>query len=285
MIKISDVRKLKNFFKIGKKKEKAVEVDVQKLEKDLTSKIKYEDKTIKEIKKTKLKLDKDEKDLRQKESKDTSILKIIKGKKDLKTWLKWIWWFIWESDSIWSWIVNIILAFVLIKFVVYPVIGLVLVTSHPIVAVVSGSMEHDGSFDDWWDSTARCGGLDCTQALHYKASNITKEDFREFSYKNGFNKGDIMILKGVKPEKIKVGDILVFKSIRPDPIIHRVVNVWKENGVFYFQTKGDHNLESYSTLDEDSIHQDRVIGKAVLRVPFLGWIKIAAVNIWSFIRG
>ena len=55
--------------------------------------------------------------------------------------LKKIWYFIWD-DSIWSWIVNIILAFVLIKFVVYPGLGFLLNTSHPVVAVVSSSMEH-----------------------------------------------------------------------------------------------------------------------------------------------
>jgi len=61
---------------------------------------------------------------------------------DWKKILKKTWWFIWESDSIWSWIVNIILAFVIIKFLVYPGLGFAMQTSHPIVAVVSGSMEH-----------------------------------------------------------------------------------------------------------------------------------------------
>ncbi|MBW2993462.1 hypothetical protein KY317_02720, partial [Candidatus Woesearchaeota archaeon] len=53
------------------------------------------------------------------------------------------WDFIWNSNSVWSWIVNIILAFVIIKFLLYPGLGLVTGTSHPIVAVVSNSMEHD----------------------------------------------------------------------------------------------------------------------------------------------
>ena len=70
---------------------------------------------------------------------------IKKGPKDWRKILKRVWYFIWEEDSIWSWLVNIILAFVLIKYVVYPGLGFLLGTSHPIVAVVSGSMEHDGS--------------------------------------------------------------------------------------------------------------------------------------------
>ena len=63
-----------------------------------------------------------------------------KQKKELKTkWSK-FWYFIWEDDSVWSWIVNIGLAFLLIKFIVYPGLGLILATDFPVVAVVSGSI-------------------------------------------------------------------------------------------------------------------------------------------------
>ena len=73
------------------------------------------------------------------------------GKREFKKLLKKTWYFIWEDDSIWSWIVNIILAFVLIKFIVYPGLGFVLSTSHPVVAVVSESMEHNMEFNEWWE--------------------------------------------------------------------------------------------------------------------------------------
>jgi signal peptidase I len=156
-------------------------------------------------------------------------------------------------------------------------------TTHPIVAVVSGSMEHDGSFDDWWGSVA-CESRRCTQSAYYNEYNITRKKFLEFKFKNGFNKGDIMVLKGGKPEKINVGDIIVFKSNRPDPIIHRVIKKWEKDGKFYFQTKGDHNLHSYPEFGEESINEDNVIGKAVVRIPYLGWIKIIAVKIWTLVR-
>jgi len=200
--------------------------------------------------------------------------------KEYKTLLKGLWYFIWDSNSIWSWMINIILAFILIKFVVYPLLGLVLATNYPIVAVVSGSMEHEGSFDDWWSSQATCSIDDCTQSIYYNNFNISKEEFRNFRFKNGFNMGDIMVLRGSSPENIKVGDVLVFKAGRPDPIIHRVIKVWEKDGTYYYQTKGDHNTDSFSSLDEDEIHEDRVVGKAVARIPLLGWIKIAAVKLW-----
>ena len=69
-------------------------------------------------------------------------------------------------------------------------------------------MEHDGSFDTWWGSAASCKGVKCTQEEWYKMYNISKEDFREFSFKNGFNIGDIMVLKGKDPKNIKKGEIL-----------------------------------------------------------------------------
>ena len=188
------------------------------------------------------------------------------NRKKIKAILKKTWWFIWEDDSIWSWIVNIILAFVLIKFIVYPGLGFLLGTNYPIVAVVSSSMEHDGSFDNWWNGQERW----------YLNQNISKEQFAKFNFKNGFNKGDIMILYGKKPANIEVGDVIVFKSQRPDPIIHRVVKKWKINGEYYFQTKGDHNADSIKSvgLDETNINQDMLLGNAVVRIPLLGYIKI-----------
>jgi hypothetical protein len=205
--------------------------------------------------------------------------------KELKKILGKIWYFIWESNSIWSWIVNIILAFVIIKFLVYPGLGFVLGTSHPIVAVVSSSMEHDGSFDQWWSSPASCNGKACTQNEYYSGFNITKEQFYTFNFKNGFNKGDIIALKGKLPEEINIGDIIVFRNKKPDPIIHRVIKKWKENEVYYFQTKGDHNSASVKSLslDETKIFQDEVIGKALFRIPYLGWIKILFVDFLKLI--
>ena len=203
-----------------------------------------------------------------------------------KIWKK-IWYFIWEDDSIWSWIINIVLAFVLIKFVIYPGLGFVFDTSHPVVAVVSGSMEHKMTynernqlnmcgnyyeekkpvdFDTFWEE---CGDF-------YRMQDINKNEFSEFPMKNGFNTGDIIVLFGKKPEKLKIGDVIVFKANQPDPIIHRIIKIWNENGEYHFQTKGDHNAESisYQRVYEVDITEDRIIGKAVLRIPYLGYIKI-----------
>lgn len=201
---------------------------------------------------------------------------MMMNKEEIKAALKRFWNFVWHEDSLASWIVNIILAFVLIKFIVYPLLGTLLGTAFPIVAVVSPSMEHNGNFDGWWNS----------HHSWYNERNITKEQFSQFIFKNGFNKGDIIFLKRANPETVEVGDVIVFKSHsskpRPDPIIHRVVKVWKSDQ-YHFQTKGDNNSGiindcSGDCLDETDIQENQLLGKAAFRIPFLGWIKIIFVE-------
>ncbi|MBU2589236.1 MAG: signal peptidase I [Nanoarchaeota archaeon] len=183
-------------------------------------------------------------------------------KKENKSFLKKVWHFIWVEDSLASWIVNVILAFLIVKFIIYPLLGLMLGTSYPVVAVVSGSMEHNGlDFDSWWANNADW----------YENENFTKEEFYDFSFKNGFNKGDIIVLKGINAENIKRGNVIVYSTNRYKyPIIHRVVNKEGELGSYTIETKGDNN----TLEDPEGITEDKLIGKAIFKIPFLGWIKI-----------
>lgn len=174
------------------------------------------------------------------------------------------WQFLWHEDSLLSWIVNLLLAFVLVKWVIYPLIGLLFSTSYPIVAVVSGSMEHNGlSFDAWWERNP-----------WYQEQDISKEAFADYSFHNGFNKGDIMILKGIQPKSIKRGDVIVYEHpTYSNPIIHRIVDIRTNDGELLFTTKGDNN----HVPDQQPVRPQQIqrTGKAILRIPYLGWIKIA----------
>ena len=169
--------------------------------------------------------------------------------------LRKIWKFIWHDNSLLSWVVNVLLAFLIVKFLLYPGLGLALGTTHPVVAVVSGSMHHDGDFDQWYEDRGDW-------------YDFGKEEMREWSFSNGFNRGDIMILK--KAKDIEIGDILVFRGNSNNPIIHRVVFIGDE----FYQTKGDNNFDSFQQLGEKNIREDQIIGKAVGRVPLLGYVKI-----------
>lgn len=202
----------------------------------------------------------------------------------LKHHSKRIWHFFWNEDTVWSWIANIIVAFLVIRFIVYPLLGIVLGTGFPIVAVVSESMEQglhqnilcgqqfeefQESFGNYWQV---CGKW-------YEEQGISKEQFRTFPFQQGFRKGDVIILWRANTENLRRGDILVFQGNRPQPIIHRVVKVWQENENYYYQTKGDHNSNSIDgAMGETKIGEERILGKGLIRIPYLGWVKILFVD-------
>lgn len=209
------------------------------------------------------------------------------SKKTQKTCWNKIWYFIWYDESILSWLANILIAFILIKYIMYPVLGLMLGTNLPIVAVISESMEHKYDFDEWWDSTANCNNKICSQEDFYEAYGITKEDFLDFRFKNGFNKGDIIILLGSDPEKIEVGEVIIFNSLATlsYPVIHRVVDV-RGNETLIFTTKGDNNARSIvsQNLDETNVLESDLIGKGMWRIPYVGYVKLWFVDLINLFR-
>ena len=181
----------------------------------------------------------------------------------MKTIFGKLWYFIWEDNSLLSWIINAILAFILIKFLVYPGLGFAFNTESPVVAVISGSMEHGGQdYDVWWDS----------KSAEYEPFNITKSAFARFPFRDGMNKGDMILLRGTPPSELKVGEIIVFRGENQDPIIHRIVSKRVQEEKNIFSSKGDRNSKQIEY--EKNIDEDRIVGKAVFRIPFLGYIKI-----------
>jgi signal peptidase len=106
--------------------------------------------------------------------------------------------------------------------------------------------------------------------------------------------GDIIIIQGVDPKTISANypnsDIIVYQ--RPDnpdatPVVHRVVAIYEENGILYFQTKGDGNNEPYPNVPSPAMYdsnslwhtgkgvpEDMVLGKVVMRIPLFGHITL-----------
>jgi len=202
-------------------------------------------------------------------------------------WKK-IWDFLWKSNSIWSWIVDFILIFLIVKFIVFPVVGLAMGTQLPFVIIESGSMEHKIVSYDAGIPANICGisfnktndvSSDFEQywgycSPWYDQHNITKDEFESWGYVRGMNKGDIIVVKGLKDFDYKEGDIIIFSrgAGYATPIIHRIIDVNEIDGAKVFSTKGDHNPDQ---LDyEKEISQEQVLGKAVTRIPKLGWIKL-----------
>jgi signal peptidase I len=145
----------------------------------------------------------------------------------------------------------------------------VLNTPYPALAVVSGSMciPYDGACDGWLSVT------------HPFARTL--------------HKGDLIIVQGVNPEDLKTdypdSDIIVFHepSDPTDLIVHRIVAVDVVNGTMYFRTKGDGNspvkwpdtpspseYDPWRTDGVDGVRQDLVVGKVVMRIPWLGHLVL-----------
>jgi hypothetical protein len=134
----------------------------------------------------------------------------------------------------------------------------------PALAVVSGSMciPYDGACDGWTHPFDR--------TLHI---------------------GDIIVIQGVDPQDLNTNypnsDIIVFHSPQ-DPnelIVHRIIGITEVEGVLYFETKGDGNgnkwpqtpqssLDPWDYNNPPGVPQNLVVGRVVMRVPWIGWVAI-----------
>jgi len=204
-------------------------------------------------------------------------------KKENKIQEFWNW--LWNSDSWLSYVVFLIIIFVVIKLIFFPALSLIFGTSLPLAIVESSSMDHNSvitsganydlcgktfsnskffNLNEYWQE---CGSW-------YENKNITKEQFSEFKFKNGFRKGDIMIIFGKKTENLKIGDVLIFNGGSAHPIIHRIVSLNP------LQTKGDHNAEQIGIrpdskgIDETNIKESQIVGVAIAKIPYVGYLKI-----------
>jgi len=183
-----------------------------------------------------------------------------KKKSDFRKFWDKFWFVVWKDDSIKGWIITIVFLFIIIKFIFFPILSLITGTTLPLAIVESCSMYHDGNlfsnFDEWWDR----------HESQYAPLTINNLDFMEFTFTNGFNKGDILFIVRADPKDISEGDVIIF---------HRVVdiNIDPSTSERTFTTKGD-NVEKVQSF-EQTIREDQIIGKAVFKLaPYLGWGKL-----------
>jgi len=85
-----------------------------------------------------------------------------------------------------------------------------------------------------------------------------------------YDVGDIVIIDDVDPADIEIGDVIQY--IREDKaiILHRVIEIEQDENGVYFITKGDANNDA----DTSPVLHQNVLGKAVFKIPELGWIQI-----------
>lgn len=190
----------------------------------------------------------------------------ITKKRIKEIWDK-IYFIAWKDDSPRGWIISLLLIFIFIKFIFFPLLSFVTGTTLPLAIVESCSMHHENNLfsnlDSWWEKNYE----------KYNKFNITKQNFEKFPFKKGFTKGDILFVTGVKPEKIKIGDVIIFNTGRKNPIIHRVINIKQEKDEYIFSTLGDNN--NAQLPEEIKISSKQIIGEARIRLlPYAGWVKL-----------
>lgn len=185
----------------------------------------------------------------------------------LKKICKKTWFLLWKDDSLKGWIFSIVFLFIFIKFIFFPILSLITGSALPLAIVESCSMYHKGNilsnYNNWWQE----------HESKYSEYEIDKQTFKEFIFKNGFNKGDILFIIKANPEKLKIGDVIIFNGNQKNPIIHRIIKIEKQNNEYVFSTIGDNNNGQLSL--EKNIKPEQLMGKAIFKLaPYLGWGKL-----------
>ena len=187
--------------------------------------------------------------------------------KKLKYYWDKFWYLLWKDDSFKGWLFSVIFMIAFILIIFFPALRFVTGTSLPLAIVESCSMYHDGNllsdFNIWWEQ----------HEDKYSQYTINQLDFKDFIFKNGFNKGDILFIIKAKPEKLEQGDVIIFDTNYRNPIIHRIMEINQKEDEYIISTIGDNNNGQISS--EKSIKEHQLVGKAVFKLaPYLGWIKL-----------
>jgi signal peptidase I len=162
-----------------------------------------------------------------------------------------------QEDNWLSFLVTLGIAFILIKFLFFPGLSLLTGTELPLVIVESCSMyHHEAGLEKTFGSSV------------YGDYGISLGDTSNWNFQNGFSKGDVIFVVGVKNPS--VGDVIIFNGGARYPLIHRVVKSGKT-----YATKGDnYKTNSLQLESEKNISKDQLIGKALFRIPAIGWAKL-----------
>ena len=98
-----------------------------------------------------------------------------------------------------------------------------------------------------------------------------------------YNIGDILIVKDVNAEELKIGDDIVYKgekgTFENKTVTHRIISIKQEDdGNFEITTKGIANIGQ-----DPKINQNQVLGKVVGKVSIVNYILRVVFNIYTWI--
>jgi len=190
-----------------------------------------------------------------------------------------------------DWPVQIISAFI-IALLIYTLLGFALGTGSPMVIVVSESMSPNLHRGDVVVLTGVSPENVIAQEVTLNTSSLEGIPLSSFAT---FSNPTLTLSDGQQIHTNQGGDIIVyFSNYRNEQIIHRAVTKIKTQDGTYILTKGDNELTN-NTVDQDCgkvtgttpqhncvtlfpISEENLQGKAVARVPFLGYVKLILVD-------
>ena len=92
-----------------------------------------------------------------------------------------------------------------------------------------------------------------------------------------YHVGSLIVVKPASAAELSEGDVITFTSGERTVVTHRITEVTEDGetpGVRYFRTKGDAN----DTEDAGLVHENNVIGRPVIKLPYLGYLLIHVQN-------
>ena len=99
-----------------------------------------------------------------------------------------------------------------------------------------------------------------------------------------YNIGDVLVVKSIEPQNIKVGDDIAYigqeSTFNQKILTHQVIKIDYENGEYIFHTKGIANI-----LEDPLVHQNQVFGKVVYKIWILSLISKILSNVYVVFFG
>lgn len=99
-----------------------------------------------------------------------------------------------------------------------------------------------------------------------------------------YNIGDVLVIKSIEPQNIKVGDDIAYigqeSTFNQKIVTHQVIKIDYENGEYIFHTKGIANI-----LEDPLVHQNQVFGKVVYKIWILSFISKILSNVYVVFFG
>lgn len=99
-----------------------------------------------------------------------------------------------------------------------------------------------------------------------------------------YNIGDVLVVKSIEPQNIKVGDDIAYigqeSTFNQKIVTHQVIKIDYENGEYIFHTKGIANI-----LEDPLVHQNQVFGKVVHKIWILSFISKILSNVYVVFFG